>query len=104
MVELENTMVRPESALVTCDDMGLIKQYDYGWFVGCGGNRPNDSIGYVDVSPSYGLVTRKTFSAERAAVATNEIEVARMALEGMPEYGMLSDLRLSLRQHHAAGV
>ena len=30
---------------------------------------------------------RKTFSAERAAVATNGMEVAKMVLEDMPGYG-----------------
>lgn len=36
------------ASLVTSDRAGLIKQYDYGWFVGYGGGRPTDAIGYVN--------------------------------------------------------
>ena len=43
------------AALVTSDSTGSIKQYDYGWFVGHGGGRPADAIGYVDDSPCYGV-------------------------------------------------
>ena len=83
------------AALVTCDGAGLIKQYDYGWFVGHGDGRPSNAIGFVATnSPSYGVVIRKTFSAERSAKATNDIEVACMVLDGMgidkdgkPRYG-----------------
>ena len=75
------------AALVTSDKAGMIKQYDYGWFVGYGGGRPSDAIGYVDESPSYGVVTRKSFPAEQSAKSTNDMEVARMVLNGMPGYG-----------------
>ena len=75
------------AALVTRDGVGLIKQYDYGWFVGYGGGRPSDAIGYVNESPSYGVVTRKSFSAGQSAKATNDMEVAKMVLNGMPGYG-----------------
>ena len=71
------------ASLVTRDNVGLIKQYDYGWFVGHGGGRPTDAIGYVEGSDSYGVVKRKTFPASVAALATNDMEVARMVLEGM---------------------
>ena len=70
------------AALVTSDSTGAIKQYDYGWF--CGVGVPANAIGYVVTnSPSYGVVQRKVFSAERSARATNDMEVARMVLEGM---------------------
>lgn len=75
------------ASLVTSDGAGLIKQYDYGWFVGYDGGRPSDAIGYVNESPSYGVVRRKTFPAEWSAKATNDMEVARMVLNGMPGYG-----------------
>jgi len=71
------------AALVTRDDSGLVTQYDYGWFVGHGGGRPADAIGYVDDSPSYGVVRSKTFSEKQ----TNDAEVARMVLDGMAGYG-----------------
>ncbi len=72
------------AALVTSDSTGVIRQYDYGWFVGHDGGRPADAIGYVDDSPGYGVVTRKAFSERQ----TNDVEVARMVLEGMPtNYG-----------------
>lgn len=71
------------AALVTRDDAGLVTQYDYGWFVGHGGGRPDDAIGYVDDSPSYGVVRRKTFSERR----TNDAEIAQMVLDGMAGYG-----------------
>ena len=72
------------AALVTSDSTGAIRQYDYGWFVGHDGGRPADAIGYVDDSPGYGVVTRKAFSERQ----TNDVEVARMVLEGMPtNYG-----------------
>ena len=75
------------ASLVTKDGAGKIKQYDYGWFVGYGGGRPTDAIGYVNESPSYGVVTRKMFSAKQSAKATNDVEVARMVLDSMPGYG-----------------
>ena len=76
------------ASLVTSDRAGLIKQYDYGWFVGRNeGERPDDAIGYVDKSPSYGVVRRKTFPAGQSAKATNDMEVGRMVLAGMPGYG-----------------
>ncbi len=74
------------ASLVTSDNAGQIKQYDYGWFVGYDG-RPSDAIGYVNESPSYGIVRRKTFSAVQVAKATNDMEVAKMVLNGMPDYG-----------------
>ena len=76
------------ASLVTRDNAGLIKQYDYGWFVGHGGGRPTDAIGYVEGGDSYGVVKRKEFPAAVAALATNDMEIARMVLEGMPtNYG-----------------
>ena len=77
------------ASLVTSDNAGIVKQYDYGWFVGrSDGERPPDAIGFVMTnSPSYGVVLRKTFAAERSAKATNDMEVARMVLAGMPDYG-----------------
>ena len=41
--------------MLTKDAAGRIAQYDYGWFVGYNGARPNDAIGYVDASESYGV-------------------------------------------------
>ena len=75
------------ASLVTKDRTGVYKQYDYGWFVGREGERPSDAIGYVNRSPSYGVVTLKEFSDEKSASATNDMEVARMVLGGMPGYG-----------------
>ena len=75
------------AALVTRDNAGLVKQYDYGWFLGHGGERHDAAIGYADKSSSYGVVTRKTFPARRSAAATNDMEVARMVLDGMRGYG-----------------
>ena len=75
------------ASLVTRDEAGVVKQYDYGWFVGHGGGTPTDAIGYVDASPSYGVVTRRAFPAGRSSVATNDLEVARMVLEEMLSYG-----------------
>ena len=75
------------ASLVTKDRAGQIKQYDYGWFVGYGGERPSGAIGYVNENPGYGLVLRKTFPAWQSAKATNDMEVARMVLKGMPDYG-----------------
>lgn len=75
------------ASLLTDDRSGTIKQYDYGWFVGHGGERPRDAIGYGGDSPSYGVVRRKVFPRARAAKATNDMEVARMALDSMPGYG-----------------
>lgn len=70
------------AALVTSDSRGTIKQYDYGWF--CGSGVPANAIGYVVTnSPGYGVVQRKSFHAEQSAKATNDVEVARMVLEGM---------------------
>ena len=79
------------ASLVTKDGTGKIKQYDYGWF--CGGegdwpaDAPSDAIEYKGESPSYGLVRRKTFSAKQSANATNDVEIAKMVLEGMSVYG-----------------
>lgn len=80
------------AALVTSDRAGLVKQYDYGWFVGRESSdghyeRPEDAIGYVGDSPSYGVVTRKTFPARLTAKATNDMAVAQMVLQDMPGYG-----------------
>ena len=72
------------ASLVTNDGKGTFKQYDYGWFVGYNGERPEDAIGYVRAeSESYGVVRRKTFAADQSVRATNDLEVARMVLEGM---------------------
>jgi hypothetical protein len=75
------------ASLVTYGKSGVVKQYDYGWFVGFDGERPGDAIGYVDESPSYGVVRRKEFPAKKSANATNDMEVAKMVLDGMPGYG-----------------
>ena len=76
------------ASLVTRDNAGLTRQHDYGWFVGHGGGRPTDAIGYVEGGDSYGVVKRKEFPAAVAALATNDMEIARMVLEGMPtNYG-----------------
>jgi len=75
------------ASLVTCDQSGTLKQYDYGWFVGYDGKRPTDAIGYVDAGESYGVVRRKTFSPAQAQGATNDLAVARMVLEDMRGYG-----------------
>lgn len=75
------------ASLVTRDRAGQLKQYDYGWFVGYDGERPDDAIGYVDESPSYGVVRRKTFPAGQAARATNDLQIAGMVLDNMPGYG-----------------
>lgn len=80
------------ASLVTDDRKGTIKQYDYGWFVGYGGQRPSDAIGYVDASESYGVVTRKVFPAASVARATNDLEIARMVLADMPNYGNTVEL------------
>ncbi len=71
------------ATLMTRDRAGLVKQYDYGWFVGYEGGAPDDAIGYVDDSPSYGVVTRRIFPLCESAQATNDMEIARMVLEGM---------------------
>lgn len=70
------------AALVTSDGQGAVKQYDYGWFVGYGGKRPDDAIGYVDESEAYGVVRRKAFDRSRCVVATNDLEIARLAFQG----------------------
>ncbi|MGN0889448.1 MAG: hypothetical protein ACI4UY_11280 [Kiritimatiellia bacterium] len=80
------------ASLVTDDRKGTIKQYDYGWFVGYGGQRPSDAIGYVDANESYGVVKRKVFPAESVARATNDLEIARMVLADMPNYGNTVEL------------
>ena len=49
--------------------------------------RPSDAIGYVDASESYGVVMRKTFLEPETANATNDLEVAKMALRHMGNYG-----------------
>ena len=71
------------ASLLTRDEAGMVKQYDYGWFVGHGGGRPANAIGYVNKSPSYGVVTRKAFPEKQ----TNDVEIARMVLEDMVGYG-----------------
>ena len=80
------------ASLVTNDRKGTIKQYDYGWFVGYGGQRPSDAIGYVDASESYGVVKRKVFPTSSVALATNDLEIARMVLADMPNYGSKVEL------------
>ena len=80
------------ASLVTDDRKGTIKQYDYGWFVGYGGQRPSDAIGYVDANESYGVVKRKVFPAASVARATNDLEIARMVLADMPNYGNTVEL------------
>ena len=81
------------AALVTRDKAGMVKQYDYGWFVGRDeGERPNDAIGYVDEDASYGVVRRKTFPVGMSDKATNDMEVAKMVLEDMPGYGDIVEL------------
>lgn len=80
------------ASLVTDDRKGTIKQYDYGWFVGYGGQRPSDAIGYVDANESYGVVKRKVFPAASGARATNDLEIARMVLADMPNYGNTVEL------------
>lgn len=81
------------ASLVTCDNVGLIKQYDYGWFVGHGGGRPTDAIGYVEGSDSYGVVKRKQFPEEVSSLATNDMEIAKMVLKDMPgNYGSRVEL------------
>lgn len=80
------------ASLVTNDREGTIKQYDYGWFVGYCGQRPSDAIGYVDASESYGVVKRKVFPAASVALATNDLEIARMVLADMPNYGSKVEL------------
>ena len=80
------------ASLVTDDRKGTIKQYDYGWFVGYGGQRPSDAIGYVDANESYGVVKRKVFPAASVARATNDLEIARMVLANMPNYGNTVEL------------
>lgn len=72
------------AALMTRDNAGLTKQYDYGWF--CGREEewpPSDAIGYKGDCQGYGLVKRNTFAAEQSDKATNDTEVARMVLEHM---------------------
>ena len=72
------------ASLLTRDEAGQVTQYDYGWFVGRGGGRPDEAIGYADESPSYGVVTRRAFSGKQ----TNDMEIARMVLNGMSsDYG-----------------
>lgn len=72
------------ASLVTNDRAGTIKQYDYGWFAGNDGGLPVNTIGYAkEDSSSYGVVTRKAFAAAQVASATNDLEVARMVLDGM---------------------
>ena len=79
------------ASLVTRDKSGTLRQYDYGWFVGHGGGRPRRAIGvYVDAS--YGAVTLKEIQAWYSAHATNDMEVARMLLGGMPDYGNTIEL------------
>lgn len=73
------------AALVTCDLQGMVKQYDYGWFVGRDGESPSGAIGYVDENASYGVVTMKYLCTKSAAAS--DTEIARMVLDGMPGYG-----------------
>ena len=74
------------ASLVTNDRKGTIKQYDYGWFV-VGDKRPQDAIGYVDDSESYGIVTRKVLPSGDSAKSMNDMEVARVVLNNMGRYG-----------------
>ena len=76
------------ASLLTRDAAGLTRQYDYGWF--CGreeGERPEFAIGYVDESPGYGAVMRCELPQDAAAVATNDMELAKLVLKGMQDYG-----------------
>lgn len=77
------------ASLVTRDPAGpVVRQYDYGWFVGDDeGGPPEDAIGYAGESPGFGVVRRKTFPAAASAMATNDLAVARMVLGDMPGYG-----------------
>ena len=75
------------ASLVTRDHAGLVKQYDFGWFVGREGGRPTGAIGYVDDNPSYGVVIRRIFPAWQCAEVTNDMDVARMVHDDMPSYG-----------------
>jgi hypothetical protein len=75
------------ASLVTRDRTGQVNQYDYGWFVGREGGRPTGAIGYVDDNPSYGVVIRRIFPAWQCAEVTNDLDVARMVHEDMPNYG-----------------
>ena len=75
------------ATLATRDRAGVVKQYDYGWFVGREGERPQGAIGYVDRSPSYGVVTRQIFPAWQSEGATNDMGVARLIHGNMPGYG-----------------
>ncbi len=74
------------ASLVTSDKKGVFKQYDYGWFVGHEGGRPENAIGYYK-DDYYGTVMRAEIPARDSMNATNDMEVARMLLEGMPDYG-----------------
>ncbi len=77
------------ASLLTRDSEGVTKQYDYGWFVGHSGKRPKGAIGYVDENPSFGVVTRKTFSWKM----TNDEQIARAVLDGMSSaYGKKVEL------------
>ena len=72
------------ASLLTRDGAGRVTQYDYGWFWGHGGGRPDRAIGHVGDGPSYGVVTRRTFPGKQ----TNDVEIACMVLGDMPsDYG-----------------
>ena len=75
------------AALVTNDGKGLIKQYDYGWFVGPDNRCSDRVIGYEGDGPSYGVVERKTFPAAVSVKATNDLCVAQMILNDKFGYG-----------------
>lgn len=75
------------AALVTNDGKGLIKQYDYGWFVGPDNRCSDRVIGYKGDGASYGVVERKTFPVQLSMKATNDLAVARMILEDKFGYG-----------------
>jgi len=79
------------AALVTNDRCGNFVQYDYGWFAG--GKLSDNAIGYLGTGSSYGVVTRKAFDSAQSVNATNDYEVARMVLEGMPRcYGSRAEI------------
>ena len=71
------------ASLVTSDNAGVVKQYDYGWFKGEDAGRPDDASEYVDNRPGYGVVKAKTFPSELSIRATNDMEIAHLVLDGM---------------------
>ena len=79
------------ASLLTRDGTNAVKQYDYGWFVGYEGRRPEDAIGYVDESAGYGVVRRKLLPETTASKSMTDTELAKIVLEGM---GRFSDGKL----------